>query len=488
MATLKIDMSKAYDQIECGFLKAMMLRMGFIEGWVELIMMFVSTVSHKVIRNGVEMGPIIPTNLHEARIRKSLLAIFGQHVNYNKLAISFSANMDEAAKGQKLMTTPQSLVVRILKARYDPRSAFTYATLGFNPSYTWRSIMATKHVVVHGSRIQIGSGQRVQITKDSWLPDVDNGCIATVLDESLATAMVNYLMLPDQQRWDNDLVADVFNTMDAALILQVPLSARQDKDGWFWLTDPKGNYTIRSCYKLLNHVFNAPSSKVKVFPICPICSAANEFVLHCLVECLFSQSCWLLSTIGFVRSYSSFFEWIEQMFNRCSKEECKLAMMVCWRIWLNRNDKVWNEHSSRAQNLVNAAGRYLFQWQEARKRIFTIVELVQLGHGLVCWSKPPMDSFSFGGVIRDSRGAFVAAKCQCFPGLSSPREAEPLAFHEALNWMKSLQISKIIIEIDCLNVYAALINQSISPNGFGLIIEDCRALAQLIGEVSLFYS
>ena len=66
----------------------------------------------------------------------------------------------------KLMTTPQSLVVRILKARYYPRSAFTDATLGFNPSYTWRSIMATKHVVVHGSRIQIGSGQQVQIIKD----------------------------------------------------------------------------------------------------------------------------------------------------------------------------------------------------------------------------------------------------------------------------------------------------------------------------------
>ena len=48
-------------------------------------------------------------------------------------------------------------------------------------------------------------------------------------------------MLPDQQRWDNDLVADVFNTRDAALILQVPLSARQDKDGWFWLADPQGN-------------------------------------------------------------------------------------------------------------------------------------------------------------------------------------------------------------------------------------------------------
>ena len=262
------------------------------------------------------------------------------------------------------------------------------------------------------------------------------------------------------------------------------------------------HFIWRALLNILPTADNLLPMKVKVFPICPICSAANEFVLHCLMECLFSQSCWLLSSIGFVRSYSSFFEWIEQMFNRCSKEECKLAMMVCWRIWLNRNDKVWNGHSSRAQNLVNAAGRYLFQWQEARKRIFTIVELVQLGHGSVCWSKPPMgwlkcnmdagvfnsqDSFSFGGVIRDSRGAFVATKCQCFPGLSSPREAEALAVHEALNWTKSLQISKIIIEINCLNVYSALISQSISPNGFGLIIEDCRALAQLIGEVSFSF-
>ncbi|KAH9727416.1 reverse transcriptase domain-containing protein [Citrus sinensis] len=434
-SAFKIDMSKAYDRIEWDFLKAVMLRMRFDKGWVDLIMLCVSTVRYKVLRNGAEVGPIIPSrglrqgdplspylfiicaeglsslirnremagflhgikvakntpsishiffaddcllffkaNLNEARIIKRLLAIYGaasgQQVNYKKSAISFSANMDEVSKGQvcevlevsttsnhenylglpsqigkkksvvfnfikdkvwqrlqgwnqkflskarkeiilktvaqaipnyamniyllpvdlckeleimmnsfwwgtkrnggqgihwcrwdsmckpksfggiglkkirdfniamlgkqcwKLMTNPQSLVARILKARYYP------------------------------NRLQIGSGQQVQITKDLWLPDVDNGCITTVLDESLATATVNCLMVPGQRRWDNDFVANVFNDRGAAFILQVPLSARHDKDYWFWLVDSKGNFTIRSCYELLNPIADAPSSKV----------------------------------------------------------------------------------------------------------------------------------------------------------------------------------------------------------------------------------
>ena len=85
--------------------------------------------------------------------------------------------------------------------------------------------------------------------------------------------------------------------------------------------------------------------------------------------------------------------------------------------------------------------------------------------------------------VRDSGGGFIAAKCQSFPGSFHPREAEALAVREALSWIKHLKLSKIIIEIDCLTVYSALISQSASSNGFDLIIADCRAIAQLIGEV-----
>ncbi|KAH9778582.1 reverse transcriptase domain-containing protein [Citrus sinensis] len=672
IAALKIDMSKAYDRIEWLFLKSMMLRMGFDEDWVTLIMMCVSTVSYKVCRNGEEVGPIVPSQglrqgdplspylfiicakglssliqnrekaglIHgvkvarsaptvshlffaddcfllfkathnEARIMKSLLAIYGvasgQHVNYHKSVVSFSANMDEISIRQvcgilevsatcnhgsylglpsligrkksavfgfikekvwerlqgwnkkflskagkeimlktfaqsilnyamniyllplelckelelmmnaywwgntskqcwKLITNPNSLVARILKARYYPRSSFVDATVGFNPSYTWRSIMAAKHVVVQE------------------------------LAENIAKVKVNCLMVPGQRRWDTDLVADVFNSRDAALILQVPLSTRQVNDRWFWLADPKGEFTVRSCYNLLNSVSNAPNSKVwkflwglevpgkvkhflwralkNILPtadnllsrrvdvslICPICSAVNESIFHCLVDCVLAKSCWFMSSLGLDGSCFSFVEWMEQIFTQCRKEDCKLVVMVCWRLWLNRNDKVWNGHSSSARSLVNAAGHYLFSWQEAKRKNFITVEeeQEQLGHGSVCWGKPPQgwlkcnvdagvfssqSRCSFRGVIRDSGGAFIAAKCQSFPGLFRPREAEALAVREALSWIKNLQLSKIIVEIDCLNVYSALTNPTTSPNGFGLIIADCQIVAQLIGEV-----
>ncbi|XP_024039551.1 uncharacterized protein LOC112098152 [Citrus clementina] len=665
-AALKIDMSKAYDRVEWKFLKLMMLRMGFAEDWVEIIMLCVSTVSYRVIRNGIEVGPIVPSRglrqgdslspylfiicaeglsslirnreragfIHgvkvarsapavshlffaddcflffkahhnEARIMKSLLAVYGaasgQKVNLNKSSISFSANMDEDSISQvcgilevpftgnqgtylglpsqfgrkksvvfnfikervwqrlqgwgqkflsrvgkeimlkivaqalpnyamniyllpldlckeleimmnsywwgnkrnggksihwlrwdsmckpksvggigfkkihdfniamlgkqcwKLMTDPHSLVARILKARYYPRSSFTDASVGFNPSYTWRSLMAAKNFVVNGSRIQIGDGQQVQLSKDPWLPDVHNGFITSELDESLATATVDCLMVPGQRSWDYDLITDVFNSRDAGLILQVPLSARQNADRWYWLVDPKGQFTVRSCYELLNSETNVSSSKVW-------------------------KHLWGLEIPGK----------FEQIFTRCCKEDCNLAVMLCWKLWFNRNDKVWNDHCRRAQRLVNAAGHCLFQWQEAKRRTFTVVEDVQLGHGSVCWGQPPMGwlkcnvdagvfrsqgRVSFGGVIRNSEGGFIAVKCQSFPGFFHPREAEALAVREALSWIKHLQLSKIIIEIDCLNVYSALISQSASSNGFGLIIADCRDLAQLIGEV-----
>jgi hypothetical protein len=51
-AAIKLDMSKAYDRLEWFFLRAMMLKLGFCEEWVDLIMQCVTTVSYKVKVNG----------------------------------------------------------------------------------------------------------------------------------------------------------------------------------------------------------------------------------------------------------------------------------------------------------------------------------------------------------------------------------------------------------------------------------------------------
>jgi len=53
-------MSKAYDQVEWPFSKKVMLRMGFDEGWGELIMRCIRSAYFSFLVNGVPQGHIVP--------------------------------------------------------------------------------------------------------------------------------------------------------------------------------------------------------------------------------------------------------------------------------------------------------------------------------------------------------------------------------------------------------------------------------------------
>ena len=57
----KLDMSKAYDRVEWVFLEQILLKLGFHEDWVALLMECITTVSYSILVNGEPKGLFRPS-------------------------------------------------------------------------------------------------------------------------------------------------------------------------------------------------------------------------------------------------------------------------------------------------------------------------------------------------------------------------------------------------------------------------------------------
>ena len=70
----------------------------------------------------------------------------------------------------RLAKFENTLVASLLKARYFPHGNIFEAELGLYPSFTWRSILGARDLVVKGSRWLVGDGSTLNIWDSRWLP------------------------------------------------------------------------------------------------------------------------------------------------------------------------------------------------------------------------------------------------------------------------------------------------------------------------------
>ncbi|KAL0416101.1 UNVERIFIED_CONTAM: hypothetical protein Slati_3442000 [Sesamum latifolium] len=65
---------------------------------------------------------------------------------------------------------PNNTLHQVLRQRYFPNATFFKAKLGGSLSFTWRSLLRTKDLLIAGIRWRIWDGMSVSIVGVPWLP------------------------------------------------------------------------------------------------------------------------------------------------------------------------------------------------------------------------------------------------------------------------------------------------------------------------------
>lgn len=157
-----------------------------------------------------------------------------------------------AKQGWRLMTNQNSLMARVIQARYYPHKSFLEAKLGHNPSYLWRSILAAQDLNRRGYRWRIGVGHNVSVWNDPWLPDDTNPFVTTPCPIGLEALTGADLIVEGEHLWNHNFLKGILSDRDFYLILKIPLSIRNTEDTWYWGRDIIGVYKVKSGYQVLS--------------------------------------------------------------------------------------------------------------------------------------------------------------------------------------------------------------------------------------------
>jgi len=86
-----------------------------------------------------------------------------------------------AKQGWRLLTRPDSLAARVLKAKYFPSCSFLEAEIKphSRPSFTWQSIMLAQSLVRKGCRCVVGDGTSIRVWEDDRLPGINSHIVSS---------------------------------------------------------------------------------------------------------------------------------------------------------------------------------------------------------------------------------------------------------------------------------------------------------------------
>jgi hypothetical protein len=355
-----------------------------------------------------------------------------------------------AKQAWRLIQFPESLCARLLKSKYYPSGELTDTVFSQGVSPCWQGITHGLELLKKGIIWRIGSGTKVKIWRDNWLPRGNHKVIGKASKQRLR--WVSDLINPATRSWDEAKVRSVLYPPDAEEALRITLSPSQNEDFIAWAHESNGIFSVRSAYKLgmelqeregqtatstnpqgdrslwnLIWTANVPP-KLKVFgwklatntlgvqvhrcrrnmevmPTCTLCGREPETAHHAVVACTKAtalrqclRKTWPLPTENFF-SYTGN-NWVLVLLDQCSAEMRSKLIFLWWRAWHLRNNSIFGDGKCGIEQSALFIQSYLVSFMQANEpdvekdyKGKTVVQ--SLGDGMpkkkehpAAWTKP----------------------------------------------------------------------------------------------------
>ncbi|XP_074292350.1 uncharacterized protein LOC141619219 [Silene latifolia] len=285
----------------------------------------------------------------------------------------------------RLVTDPECLWARMMRAKYYPDGSILTADLGHNPSYTWRGLLEARKVMECGLRRRIGDGVETSVWRDAWILGTQSGRVLSPCQQGREEMRVSELLNVDGRSWNLELVNATFLPFERERIWNIRLGDTRTRDLWFWEPERDGVYTVKTAYKLLvgarlsvdygdmsewerekwlwNRLWKVPVwPRIRLFFwqlcsealatganiasrvrgenfLCPLCNSCFESSLHLFRDCWVANRVW--EGLSLLREEEEdggrLRDWIEARWREMGGMEHGKFMVGCWAIWECRN-------------------------------------------------------------------------------------------------------------------------------------------------------
>jgi ribonuclease HI len=439
----------------------------------------------------------------------------------------------------RLWKQPDSLVGKIMKAKYFPNHNVLDATLGKRPSFAWRSIFSSCDLLKEGLVWRVGNGEKVRIWKDKWIPSSHYGQIYTppsLLDEE---ATVSNLIDADTKGWKTHMLESLFAQDEVQMIKNIPLSCTNQEDIQIWRGTKNGIFTVRSAYHIQQDLLisleagssnvnerhtiwkelwamqvpnaeknflwrachdilptreNLHKRKIIDDPMCPICGREVETSFHILWQCPSAMDVWSMGNLKFQKSAFKgpcFSQVVAGMFSKCSPEEIQQFVGLARRIWLRRNEVVHGGMFTHPSVIMQITRRAIADFQAAHEK--QAVQNTSSGLQGTRWEAPQFGWLKanwdagynkaqgctgFGVVVRDSSGTLIAAKCAYRQGFLVSSMAEILGALTAVQLCRSRGFMSVHFEGDAQEAVDAINSTAWDLSHLGHLAADVKTEMQ----------